>query len=157
MNKVKYNALHMSATEEYDLSRYGFRTYEQAELYILQHICTTCHNDVHNKGRLIRYNNEEQLYQITTPLLTSCGAEWMIQVDWDQHKKIEKALQGACEYLAQILEGEYGHVCPHERLGYQNQDCKVRCQLYNSKIKRHENYMQKIKNCWYWYFYHNIK
>lgn len=68
-----YTAACLSNDEK---SKGGFQTVEQAETYVGQHLCKICKDEL--KAGEVVIEEENDIIKITSPMVTPCGAEWLI-------------------------------------------------------------------------------
>ena len=99
---MKYTAVYLPSSESgYDPTKSSFPSFNEAEGYILEHICKGCGEEVGlgycenewEEDGVATVDREE----ITSPLDTSCGAEWFIITDdqYNESEGFEDLLQAA--------------------------------------------------------------
>ena len=79
---MKYNAILLSASEDYDPSKYGFDSVNDALAHIKENLCKGCREDL-ERGYIecAECGNpaNKDIMEIESPLDTMCGAEWCIE------------------------------------------------------------------------------
>lgn len=93
-----YTAMLLSGNDEYDPTKSGFKTEQEAEDYIGEHICSVCAEEVKNGGFLSGYENDGW-QEIGGPLETACGEEWCIITDEQFEQLCKKAEDESSEFV----------------------------------------------------------
>lgn len=101
-----YAVILLSGDGEYDKS--GFSTEQEAEDYIFEFLCDSCQQAVRDKGFFTGNRNcPEEWYEITSPLQTSCGAEWAMMTDEEYEDICKSSENGDLSEPQEYLTRQY--------------------------------------------------
>ena len=100
---MEYTAVYLPRSESgYDPTRSSFKSFEEAEKHILDHICPDCTQMVEIGYHEYSFDEDDgsettDRETIDSPLDTSCGAEWFIITDdqYNESEEFEDLLQAA--------------------------------------------------------------
>lgn len=147
-----WSAIQMSASDDYDDSKSGFKTYGEALQHIYKHSCEFCRKEVDEGGFPYEHQDkdgkvisENEWCLVVNALGTACGAEWDILPDYENYKfDVEYLLSQILHIGVCYPSGQQSHKIQELIAAFSVDDDKTNLhKLYKDIEKQYKSYTEE--------------